>query len=54
MPDLDNGGTISGKVTFDGTAPKMAVLDVSANPVCAKAHASEHAELVSAALRPAG
>ena len=40
MPDLDNGGTITGKVTFDGTPPKMAVLDVSANPVCAKAHAS--------------
>ena len=40
MPDMDNGGTISGKVTFEGTPPKMAVLDVSANPVCAKAHAS--------------
>jgi hypothetical protein len=40
MPDMDNGGTITGKVTFDGTQPKMAVLDTSANPVCAKAHAS--------------
>jgi len=40
-PDMDNGGTITGKVAFDGTAPKMAVLDVSANPVCAKAHATE-------------
>ena len=40
MPDLDNGGTVTGKVTFDGTPPKMAVLDMSANPVCAKAHAS--------------
>ena len=39
-PDMDNGGTITGKVSFDGTPPKMAILDTSANPVCAKAHAT--------------
>jgi len=38
VPDEANGGTITGKVAFDGTQPKMAILDVSANPVCAKAH----------------
>ena len=40
VPDEANGGTITGKVAFEGTAPKMATLDMSANPVCMRAHAS--------------
>jgi plastocyanin len=38
-PDEANGGTITGKVAFDGTAPKERTIDMSANPVCMRAHA---------------
>ena len=31
-PDEANGGTITGKVAFAGEKPKMATLDMSANP----------------------
>ena len=34
------GGTIAGKIKFDGTAPKRATLDMAADPVCAAAHPS--------------
>ncbi len=34
------GGTITGKIKFDGTAPKRATLDMAADPVCAAAHPS--------------
>src|SRR5690242_6370425 len=37
-PDEANGGTITGKVAFTGDAPKVATLDMSANPVCMRAH----------------
>jgi plastocyanin len=37
-PDLANGATVSGKVTFDGTPPVMKVLDMSAVPACTEAH----------------
>lgn len=53
-PDMDNGGTITGKVTFDGTAPKMATLDTSANPVCAKAHASSPLKSEEVVVNPNG
>jgi len=53
-PDLDNGGTVTGKVTFDGTAPKMAILDVSANPVCQKAHASAPLRSEEVVVNPNG
>ena len=39
-PDEANGATITGKVAFDGAKPKLATLDMSANPVCMRAHAS--------------
>jgi plastocyanin len=39
-PDLANGATITGKVIFDGTKPVAKTLDMSANPVCMRAHAS--------------
>ena len=39
VPDEANGGTITGKVAFAGEKPKMATLDMSANPVCERAHA---------------
>ena len=37
-PDEANGGTITGKVAFGGEKPKMATLDMSANPACERAH----------------
>src|ERR1039457_4312430 len=37
-PDEANGGTITGKVAFAGEKPKMATLDMSANPACERAH----------------
>ena len=37
-PDEANGGTVTGKVAFAGEKPKMATLDMSANPVCERAH----------------
>jgi plastocyanin len=38
VPDEANGATITGKVAFDGTAPKMPTLDMSDKPDCVKAH----------------
>jgi hypothetical protein len=38
-PDEANGATVTGKVAFDGTAPTMKSLDMSATPYCEKAHA---------------
>ena len=37
-PDEANGGTVTGKVSFAGDAPKMATLDMSAQPKCEAAH----------------
>ena len=37
-PDEANGGTVTGKVAFEGTAPTMRPIDMSANPVCMRAH----------------
>src|SRR5262249_12830949 len=37
-PDEANGATVTGKVAFTGDAPKMASIDMSANPVCMRAH----------------
>ena len=39
VPDEVNGGTITGKVAFDGAKPKMKAIDMSAVPFCTKAHA---------------
>jgi len=38
VPDEANGGTITGKVMFDGTAPAAKAIDMSAVPACMKAH----------------
>jgi plastocyanin len=38
MPDMENGATITGKVTFDGTKPTPKTLDMSAVPKCMEAH----------------
>jgi len=38
VPDEANGGTITGKVAFEGAAPKMPTLDMSDKPDCVKAH----------------
>jgi hypothetical protein len=38
-PDEANGATVTGKVAFEGTAPTMKKLDMSATPFCEKAHA---------------
>jgi hypothetical protein len=37
-PDEANGATGTGKVSFAGDKPKMATLDMSANPACERAH----------------
>ncbi|HEX3748324.1 MAG TPA: carboxypeptidase regulatory-like domain-containing protein [Bryobacteraceae bacterium] len=37
-PDMENGATITGKVSFDGKAPVMKTLDMSAVPACTAAH----------------
>jgi plastocyanin len=37
-PDEANGATITGKVTLDGAKPVMKAIDMSANPVCMRAH----------------
>jgi hypothetical protein len=37
-PDVENGGTITGKVTFDGVAPAPKKIDMSAVPSCEHAH----------------
>jgi plastocyanin len=39
-PDEANGATITGKVVFSGAKPAMKSLDMSANPVCARAHST--------------
>ena len=45
-PDMDNGGTITGKVSFEGTAPKMKPIDMSAVPACTKDHPAGTSEEV--------
>jgi plastocyanin len=37
-PDEANGGTVTGKVAFEGTKPTPKNLDMSATPFCVKAH----------------
>ena len=37
-PDEANGATVTGKVAFAGEKPKLATLDMSANPACDRAH----------------
>jgi len=37
-PDEANGGTVTGKVSFDGAKPSGKNLDMSANPICMRAH----------------
>ncbi len=37
-PDLANGATVTGKVSFEGTKPVMRTLDMSATPFCEHAH----------------
>src|SRR5579862_6244906 len=39
-PDEANGATITGKVSFDGAKPSSKAIDMSANPVCMRAHAN--------------
>ncbi len=38
--DTANAGNISGKVAFTGSKPPMARIDMSSNPVCARAHSA--------------
>jgi plastocyanin len=40
LPDEVNGGTITGKVSFEGAKPEAKIIDMSANPACARAHAN--------------
>ena len=54
MPDEANGATITGKVTFDGTKPTAKTIDMSANPVCTKAHAASPAKTEDAVVNDNG
>ena len=36
--DEANAATVTGKVTFSGAKPTLRTIDMSANPVCARAH----------------
>ena len=38
--DEANAATVSGKVSFTGEKPKVATIDMSANPACARAHST--------------
>ena len=40
-PDEANGGTVTGKVAFTGEKPKIALLDMSAQPSCERQHKGE-------------
>src|SRR5579859_4349494 len=53
-PDEANGGTITGKVTFDGAKPTPKNIDMSANPVCTKAHANDPAKTEDAVVNGNG
>jgi plastocyanin len=37
-PDMDNGATVTGKVSFDGAKPTPKTIDMSAVPACMNAH----------------
>ncbi|MCI0588061.1 MAG: carboxypeptidase regulatory-like domain-containing protein [Planctomycetes bacterium] len=43
IPAPDEGGTISGKVTFNGERPKMPPINFDADPVCSQMHQGEKA-----------
>jgi plastocyanin len=43
VPDEANGGTVTGKVSFDGAKPTAKNIDMSANPVCMRAHSTAQA-----------
>ncbi len=43
-PDEANGGTITGKVAFEGTKPVMKTIDMSATPYCERAHQGKPAK----------
>ncbi|MEO8596769.1 MAG: carboxypeptidase regulatory-like domain-containing protein [Candidatus Solibacter sp.] len=40
-PDEANGGTVTGKIAFTGDKPKIATIDMSAQPVCERQHKGE-------------
>jgi plastocyanin len=39
-PDEANGATVTGKISYDGAKPSPKTIDMSANPVCTRAHAN--------------
>ena len=39
-PDLSQAGSLSGRVSFEGTLPKKARIRMDADPVCAKEHSA--------------
>jgi len=42
--DEANAATVTGKVSFTGDKPKVATIDMSANPACARAHSGAPAK----------
>src|SRR5450759_3266091 len=53
-PDEGNRGTITGKVAFSGEKPKMATLDMSANPACERAHKGAEQKSEEVVVNPNG
>jgi len=53
-PDEANGGTVTGKVAFTGEKPKMATLDMSANPACERSHKGEPVKSEEVIVNPNG
>ncbi len=41
--DPNTAGTVTGTIKLDGTAPKMKVINMAAEPACAKIHAASPA-----------
>ncbi|HLH18995.1 MAG TPA: carboxypeptidase regulatory-like domain-containing protein [Bryobacteraceae bacterium] len=53
-PDEANGGTITGKVAFDGTPPVMKTLDMSATAYCEHAHQGKPVKSEEVVVNPNG
>ena len=53
-PDLANGASITGKVSFAGARPEPKTIDMSANPACMRAHSGAPVKAEDAVVSPAG
>jgi plastocyanin len=53
-PDVVNGGTITGRVAFTGTAPEAKPIDMSVNPQCERAHRNRPVKTEDVVVNPNG